>query len=230
MRIINWNCNGAFRKKFKLLEQFNADIIVIQECEDPERSNDKNYREWAKNFIWIGDNKNKGLGIFCTESLKISNNNWETNNLKYFISANINDEFNIIGLWNHHANSPTFGYIGQFWKYLQINKNLMSKVLVVGDFNSNKIWDKWDRWWNHSDVVRELEEIEIRSLYHEYFNEEQGEEQCPTFYLQKNILKPYHIDYAFADKKTFDKIRSIEIGQKTEWLQWSDHMPILIDL
>ena len=111
MRIINWNCNGAFRKKFKQLEQFEADIIVIQECEDPESSNDKIYKEWAKNFIWIGDNKNKGLGIFCTESLKISNNNWETNNLKYFISANINDEFNIVGLWNHHANSPTFGYI-----------------------------------------------------------------------------------------------------------------------
>ena len=230
MVIINWNCNGAFRKKFKQLEQFEADIIVIQECEDPERSNDKDYREWAKNFIWTGENKDKGLGIFCKESLKISNNNWETNNLKYFISANINDDFNIIGLWNHHANSPTFGYIGQFWKYLQINKTLMSKTLIIGDFNSSKIWDKWDRWWNHSDVVRELEEIEIRSLYHEFFNEEQGKEQHPTFYLQKNILKPYHIDYAFADRNTFSKIKKFEIGKKIEWSQWSDHMPILIEL
>ena len=230
MVIINWNCNGAFRKKFKQLEQFEADIIVIQECEDPERSNDKNYREWAKNFIWTGENKDKGLGIFCKEPLKLSNNNWETNDLKYFISANINNDFNIIGLWNHHANSPTFGYIGQFWKYLQINKSLMSKALINGDFNSNKIWDKWDRWWNHSDVVRELKEIEIRSLYHEFFNEEQGKEQQPTFYLQKNILKPYHIDYTFADRNTFSKIKKFEIGQKTEWLQWSDHMPILIEL
>lgn len=229
MIIVTWNCNGALRKKFSLLEQFNADIIVIQECEDPERSNDKSYKEWANNYIWIGENKNKGLGIFCTESLKISNNNWETNNLKYFISANINDEFNIVGLWNHHANSPTFGYIGQFWKYLQINKSLMSKALIVGDFNSNKIWDKWDRWWNHTDVVRELEEIEIRSLYHEYFNEEQGEEQSPTFYLQKNSLKPYHIDYVFATKKTFKSPKAFKIGKKSEWLQWSDHMPILID-
>ena len=229
MIIVTWNCNGALRKKFSLLEQFNADIIVIQECEDPERSNNKSYKEWANNYIWIGENKNKGLGIFCTESLKISNNNWETNNLKYFISANINDEFNIVGLWNHHANSPTFGYIGQFWKYLQINKSLMSKALIVGDFNSNKIWDKWDRWWNHTDVVRELEEIEIRSLYHEYFNEEQGEEQSPTFYLQKNSLKPYHIDYVFATKKTFKSPKAFKIGKKSEWLQWSDHMPILID-
>ena len=230
MKIINWNCNGAFRKKFSLLEQFDADIIVIQECEDPKRSNDKNYKEWSKNFIWTGDNKNKGLGIFCKESIKITGNNWETNDLKYFISATINDEFNLIGLWNHHANSPTFGYIGQFWKYLQINKPLLSKSIIIGDFNSNKIWDKWDRWWNHSDVVRELEEINIRSLYHKYFSDEQGQETTPTFYLQKNILKPYHIDYAFADKKTFSSIKNLAIGTTEEWLQWSDHMPLFIEV
>jgi hypothetical protein len=66
----------------------------------------------GKNFILTGDNKDKGLGIFCKESLKLSNNNWETNNLKYFISANINDDFNII-VYGIIANS-TFGYIGQF--------------------------------------------------------------------------------------------------------------------
>ncbi len=230
MKIVNWNCNGAFRKKFKLLEQFDADIIVIQECEDPERSIDTNYKDWAKNYIWIGDNKNKGLGIFCKEVIKISNNNWQRENLKYFLSATINDDFNLIGLWNHHANSPTFGYIGQFWKYLQINKSLMSKAIIIGDFNSNKIWDKWDRWWNHSDVVRELEEIGIRSLYHDYHNERQGEESVPTFYLQKNVLKPFHIDYAFADEKEFAVIKKFEIGLNNNWIQWSDHMPILIEI
>ena len=230
MIIINWNCNGAFRKKFKFLEQFDAEITVIQECEDPKRSNDTFYQEWAKNYIWIGDNKNRGLGIFCKESVNLSDNNWETNGLKYFISANINDSFNIIGLWSHHANSPTFGYIGQFWKYIQINKLIMTKSMIVRDFNSNKIWDKWDRWWNHSDVVRELEEIGIRSLYHEYFNEEQGEEKSPTFYLQKNIVKHYHIDYVFADRETFNCPKSFKIGTELDWLHLSDHMPLIVEL
>ena len=30
MRIISWNCNGGFRKKFHLLENLNADIVIIQ--------------------------------------------------------------------------------------------------------------------------------------------------------------------------------------------------------
>ena len=38
MKIISWNCNGALWKKFNLLEKLDADILVIQECEDPRRS------------------------------------------------------------------------------------------------------------------------------------------------------------------------------------------------
>ena len=228
MRIITWNCNGALRRKFHKIEQFKADIVIIQECENPEQTADKIYKKWASNFLWIGENKNKGLGIFCKDPLKLTHNKWETNGTKYFISANINKRFNIVAAWNHHANSPNFGYIGQFWKYLQANKHLMtSSIIIAGDFNSNKIWDEWDRWWNHSDVVRELEDINIRSLYHEHFKELQGKEKTPTLYLQRNVKKPYHVDYVFADRKTFGKIKNIEIGKRSEWLKCSDHMPII---
>jgi exonuclease III len=43
MKIITWNCNGAFRKKFESLVSIDADILVIQECEDPAESKDKKY-------------------------------------------------------------------------------------------------------------------------------------------------------------------------------------------
>ena len=43
MRIVTWNCNGAFRKKYSRLkiDDKYPDILVIQECENPELSKDK---------------------------------------------------------------------------------------------------------------------------------------------------------------------------------------------
>ena len=37
LRIITWNCQGAFRKKFPLIASYAPDLAVIQECEQLER-------------------------------------------------------------------------------------------------------------------------------------------------------------------------------------------------
>jgi len=161
MRILSWNCNGAFRRKYQLLEKFDADILIIQECENPVYCKSQDYLLWACNFQWHGDSNHKGIGVFAKKNIVLTRNDWPDENLKYFLSVNVNGRFDLVNAWCHGANSPTFGYIGQFWKYLQINKQRMNNTLVAGDFNSNKIWDVWDRWWNHSDVISELEEIGI---------------------------------------------------------------------
>ena len=51
---------------------------------------------------------------------------------------------------------------------LRVNKDKLNTTIIAGDFNSNTKWDEWDRWWNHSDVVNELKELGIKSLYHKY--------------------------------------------------------------
>lgn len=109
---------------------------------------------------------------------------------------------------------------------MQVNKTKLNGALITGDFNSNTIWDEWDRWWNHSDVVNELEELGIESIYHKLTGEKQGEESIPTFYFQRNLSKPYHIDYVFGAKKFTERIKKFEIGQTDKWLKLSDHMPI----
>lgn len=230
MKILTWNCNGALRKKFTYLKEFKADIFVVQECENPESVKDSKYREWSRKYIWTGENNSKGLGIFADENVVIEELDWKTGGLKYFIACKVNNDFILLGTWCHRANSPTFGYIGQLWKYLQIHKSKLKRAIIAGDFNSNVIWDKFDRGWNHSDVVRELKELKIESLYHKHFRKEQGKESKPTFYLHRNPKKPYHIDYVFASEEFSKSVKKMKIGRANKWLEISDHMPVFCDI
>ena len=234
MKIISWNCNGAFRKKYSLLDSFNADVLIIQECENPAESKDTNYVKWASNFLWIGDSKNKGLGVFVKDYYLLEKLDWynlyTNHSVKYFLPFSIDKKHTFLGVWTHKNNSPNFGYIGQLWKYLQINIHNIDNSIIVGDFNSNKIWDQWDRWWNHSDVVDILASKGLQSIYHIKFNENQGEEKLPTFYLQRNFAKSYHIDYCFASKLYLDKLIDFSVGDFSEWSEFSDHNPICIEI
>jgi len=217
LKIVTWNCNGAFRKKFNIILDFNADIYIIQECENPVESKHIEYQKWAKNYLWIGDSKNKGLGIFASSGVKLEKLDWtnkfKNHSVKHFLPCKINQEFDLLAIWTHRNNSPNFGYIGQLWKYIQLNKDKLNGMLIAGDFNSNTIWDEWDRWWNHSDVVNELKEFGIQSIYHELTGEEQGKESIPTLYFRKKISRPYHIDYIFGAKSFIERTKKLEIGQ-----------------
>jgi hypothetical protein len=37
MKLVTWNCQGAYRKKATLIAHFKPDIAVIQECETLDR-------------------------------------------------------------------------------------------------------------------------------------------------------------------------------------------------
>lgn len=248
MKIISWNCNGAFRKKLKEVDALNGDVLIIQECENPAEST-KEFRDWAGDYLWVGKSKNKGLGVFPKNGNKVkalswngsykingirngsSATKWKTEDLELFLPFSINDEFTVLGVWTKGKDSVEFSYIGQLWKYIQIHlKDLQKKkTMIVGDLNRNSIWDKNDRWWNHSDVVSELEEIGIKSVYHYQENEKHGSETFPTFYFRKNVEKTYHIDYAFCSEDILGQ-SNLEIGIKEDWLKISDHVPLILEI
>lgn len=221
MRIITWNCNGKFREKYSEIAKLNADIYVIQECENPLKYPKHNYASFAINHLWIGSNENKGLGIFAKEGIDMEINNWENYCLRNFLSVCINKSFDILAVW---AMKP---YIQEYYIYQYINFNKYNKnTIVLGDFNSNKKWDKKHEDRNHSSVVKELKKIPLYSAYHYYNNVDMGEEETPTFFLQKNANKPYYIDYCFMDTS---KLYSFKIGAFNDFIKYSDHMPLIID-
>jgi exonuclease III len=228
---VTWNCNGALRNKFENLIELNADLYIIQECENPKEIKHEKFSIWSNNSLWIGDNK--GLGVFASSEILLTTIDWintfKDHDVKHFLPFSVNNDFQVLAVWTHQNNSPNFGYIGQFWKYIQVNKHHFKKIIIAGDFNSNAIWDEWDRWWNHSNVIEELNELGIKSLYHFSTGEIQGKESTPTFYLHRKLHKPYHIDYIFGSQEFLSLSSNIRLLEFEKWIKISDHLPMVYE-
>ncbi|HLK31317.1 MAG TPA: hypothetical protein VKT28_22245, partial [Puia sp.] len=207
----------AFRKKADLILAYKPDILIVPECEHPDKINFIQATQMPKSSLWFGANKNKGLGIFSFAGFKLKvrrNHNPAFKMIVPIVVTNGNNEFNLFAIWANNPDDPDGQYVEQVWKAIHhYDKKLKSKhTILVGDFNSNTIWDRKYRAGNHSNVVKQLEKRGIFSCYHLHHQQVQGKEQHPTFYLYKHKDKPYHLDYCFASKDLTDKIQSVEIG------------------
>lgn len=228
MKIVTWNCNGAFRKKYQEIAKLDADIYVIQECENPERIKGA-YENWASKYIWYGENNHKGLGVFAKNNVEIHHLKWQDNGLQIFLPVRVNENFNLIAVWTKQNNISKIRYIEQLWEYLKLYKEKMTTgpTILCGDFNSNKIWDFKHPMGSHSDVVTVLTDANMHSIYHLATGEKQGEELTPTFFMNRMTEKSYHIDFAFTTEGMFNPVsNTVVIGNHNQWLVFSDHVPV----
>jgi exonuclease III len=231
MRIVSWNCGGALGNKFQSLTALNADICVVQECEDPARTNNVPFREWATNYLWVGDNKNRGLGVFARPGVAIEPAPLDPGQLQSFLPCLLKQSILLVGVWTRRSTSYDYRYIGQLWQYIQLHRASLAQatLIVIGDLNSNVIWDSRHAVVSHSKVVSALQELGLESTYHAVLGVPQGKEQDPTFYLQRKLSKPYHIDYAFVPRDWIGSC-TIQVGKAPEWIKLSDHMPVTVEI
>jgi exodeoxyribonuclease III len=235
MRIITWNCQGAFRKKSKVILEYAPDILVVQECEHPDKLDFGVTNKKPVDYLWFGDNKNKGLGIFSYSDYRFQLLDCHNPDYKIIAPISVSGgsfDFNLFAIWANNPNDPYHRYIEQVWKAINHYNVLLENCssILTGDFNSNKIWDKKSRIGNHSDVVDRLADKNIFSAYHKKYNQEQGQEYNPTFFLQRKITKPYHIDYCFLSADLYNRLHDIKIGNYDNWIMNSDHVPVIVDI
>lgn len=220
MKIISWNCGGKFREKFAYMAELDADIYIIQECENPADYPSTPYSIFAINYLWTGERNSKGLGIFAKPHILLQPNNWEKYCLRNFLSVNVNRNFDLVAVW---ACRP---YIEEYYIYQSINiANYTDRTVIMGDFNSNAIWDKKHDTRTHTAVVQQLQSIGLCSAYHHTYNELQGFESNHTFYLYRHSDKGYHIDHCFTN---VNNIAGYHVFDSLEWLAKSDHVPIML--
>lgn len=235
MKIITWNCNMAFRNKAAIILAEKPDILVVPECEHPGKLLFRPGTKKPTDSLWFGSNTNKGLGIFSYSKYRFKVHDCHDENLQMIIPIAVTGgkyDFNLFAIWANNPTDPDGQYVEQVWKAIHHYDHLLADkaTVLVGDFNSNTIWDRKYRAGNHSNVVKYLAAKDIHSAYHLQHNQEQGKEEHPTLYLYRHQNKPYHIDYCFISSDLVKKLRSVEIGNYADWIAYSDHVPVITTL
>lgn len=221
----------AFRKKAPHILDQKPDILVIPECEHPDKLVFGPGVQQPTDIIWFGNNRNKGLAVLSYSKFRLTVLDVHNTCLQTIVPLSVTKgkkEFTLFAIWANNPGDPDGPYVEQVWKALNCYSELLSnkKVILAGDFNSNTIWDRPRRQGNHSHVVEFLESRKIYSAYHSYFTQRQGQEKHPTLYMYRHIDKPYHIDYCFASSHFAKRIVSVEVGSHAAWSKHSDHVPV----
>ena len=231
MKIVTWNCNGKFSEKFPAILEEDADIYVIQECENPLIIDSEEYDDFASNYFWVGENQYYGLGIFAKDNVKLELIDLDAKGLRYFIPVNVNNNFNLLGVWtNPDMNgTKTIYYPKEITKYYEEHKDsgfFNEDMIICGDFNCD-VGLKGSHAKNFYEVIEKLSEYDLVDIYHQLTGENEGEETTPTFYMYRHLDKPYHLDHIFSSS---DKVKDLKIGDANKWLQLSDHVPLIFEI
>jgi hypothetical protein len=226
MRIVTWNCNGEFRHKFHLLEPLGADVIIIQECEEPTQSA-ADYYAWAGHHLWTGANKTKGLGIFAKRGHSLDRLNWPDNGAALFLPCRVNNEIEIIGVWTELAKSAKESPAVQLYTYLSCNHlNFGEKTMLVGDFKSNSRFNSTSEQQLYAFFVENLKKLGISSLQNYLDGGLQASDTTSSSNMQRMQLKPFHQDYAFAHADlVLDRGNTYWVGDSELWLKHSNQVP-----
>jgi len=104
MKFVAWNCQGAFRKKAKLIAQYAPDIAVISECEHPDRLHFESGIEPPITRLWFGDSETKGVGIFSYTGVNLELHKNYKPSIRYCIPivATGNLNLNIVSVYHAH--------------------------------------------------------------------------------------------------------------------------------
>ena len=226
MKIVTWNCNLKFAKKFEHLESMNADICIIQECEKLK----EDYFPNAK-FFWTGRIENKGLGVLIKNG-SASLDSIHNPNLINFLPIR-SDDIKILGVWAYNHRAKKFGdavsgetiQAIEFYKEWSVGNDL--PCVLGGDFNNSVIWDKPNNQNNFQNINSKLEDLGFNSAYHSQTADQFGSEETATFFHTKQESKKYHIDYLYLKSL---KSRSVELGKYEDWIKLSDHSPLIVEL
>jgi len=241
MRIVAWNCNMALHRKADALLRLKPDIAIVSECAQPDVMCSRAPVDWLEaDPVWIGNNPNKGLGVFTFNGYSAALDDSYYHTLKYIAPVRITGpaSFNLLAVWAQNASGGNTRkhQAGPLRRALTKNGDFLSggDTVIAGDLNNNILWDRPGWRINHQTVVDKLEDLGIVSAYHAITGEAQGRESIPTHYWRdrKKDGPTYHIDYIFLPEAWLGTVSRFDVGTFEDWCGsgLSDHVALVVDV
>lgn len=231
----------ALHRKFDALRALKPDIAVICECAAPDVLRDRGLDlDGECETLWVGRNRNKGLGIFGFNgnSIALAEPYYPTLHFVVPVEVRGEVEFNMLGVWAQNLSGGNTRKLqaGPLRRGLTKYKAFLTErpAVIAGDLNNNVIWDRPGWRINHATAVSVLASYGLESAYHAVTGEEQGAETAPTIYWRdrKRDGPTYHLDYVFVPQAWLAGVREMTIGSFDDWCGsgLSDHVPVLVDV
>lgn len=230
MRLVTWNCQGAFGRKQAAVLAFRPDVLIVPESErDFSQSNSVDTPAF-RSHAWAGENRRKGLGVFSYGDYSVKLHETYEPRHRWVVPLAVEGpyQFTLFAVWTlPHAQSKL--YVHCLFEALESYAELLRspRVIWAGDFNNNFSLDKSRHSLKFADFVARMAELDLLSLYHLQSGSAHGEEPESTFFLYRRIENPFHIDFIFASAAVRNLGFDISLGQHAEWTHLSDHMPLL---
>lgn len=238
MRIVTWNCNMAFRRKFAALLALKPDLAIIPECERKDLVT-ADAAFGACSAVWIGDNPHKGLGVFAFGDFAAELDTAWRPEIPYVAPLRVSGPvaLHLLAVWAcHHKPHSYENRLGPLRRALAAYGDFVSAgpTVVAGDFNNNVYWDKPRHPNNHSAAVADLGALGLESAYHSDRRVAQGAEPEPTLYWRdrRRDGPTYHIDYCFIPTSWRGRLTRVSVGTFEDWVGagLSDHVPLTVEM
>ena len=226
VKVVSWNCLKKFKNKRKVIEEFEADLYIISESENPELLG-PDFTE-NKVFYQYEAYENDKLGLLVySKKYEITLNQKLDLKMRYFINFSCNGQ-DFLAVWTKDY------YIFDILPYCIANEAYIKNAIIMGDFNGNaKTYKDYliDNVRGFKGLYEWLQERDYISCYHDKTGDVPGEEKQHTHLNNRGGKK--HIDYCFVKKSlnykefeiasqwTDDKIDANELK--------ADHFPLVLE-
>ena len=167
MRLVSWNCKGAFHQKHDAISELRPDVLIVPECERLSDIPQALGGAPVMSFEWFGTNPRKGLAVLSYGDYAFELHPSYDPRHRWIVPVSVSGpiSFLLFAVWTvPHSDSRS--YVHPLFEAFEHYKSLIetSDAIWAGDFNASFAFDHPSRRYKFRDFVSLLDRYGFRSL------------------------------------------------------------------